>query len=150
MKHGFCFLENVEKIMRILKTSEKYQKNHVDLKISRSMHPHEGISIMGCQCWFCSTSSRRKPGWRFTAGRDIKMCYMESVLHVLKFRFPEFSISENHKILISIWVQCFAKGHFLGDFLKIFLKNHIFEKKHSIFTFLFIVSKFQKKQFVEK
>ena len=41
---------------------------HSQLEVKNWINTHEGISMMGCKCWFCSTSSRRKPGWRFTAG----------------------------------------------------------------------------------
>ena len=32
------------------------------------MHPDGEKSMIECECWFCSASSRRKRGWWFTAG----------------------------------------------------------------------------------
>ena len=46
----------------------KYQEIHFHFEILNWAHPHERKSTMKFQCWFCSTSFRRKPGWRFTAG----------------------------------------------------------------------------------
>ena len=46
----------------------KNQEIHFHLEISKWIHANRELSMTECRSWFCSTSSRRKPGWRFTTG----------------------------------------------------------------------------------
>ena len=133
--------------------------------------PMKEISRVVINEVICYTSSRRKPGWRFTAGstywckrnrrpkstefiydmglfedvfddrnhHDMKMCHLESILHVLKFHFDWVWAPGDNVNEISIWLQFFDRGDFLRFSARKFwnfriLKFYLFRKAVSWFV----------------